>query len=112
VTALLLAALVADSGAGLLFGGYRLLASGSLGRTCVFTPSCSHYAEEAIEELGPLGGIPLALDRWTRCHPGARGEGYPRVVVMSGGRPMWRLSDPVDGPEPEVVPWGRYLLPF
>lgn len=112
MTALLLAALVADSGAGLLFDGYRLLASGPLGRTCVFTPSCSHFAEEAIGDLGPLLGIPLALDRWTRCHPGARGEGYPRVVVMTGDGPAWRLSDPVDGPEPEVEPWGRFFLPF
>jgi putative component of membrane protein insertase Oxa1/YidC/SpoIIIJ protein YidD len=112
VIAIVMAALVADSGAGLLFDAYRLLASGPLGRTCVFTPSCSHYAEEAIGEWGPLLGIPAALDRWTRCHPGARGEGYPRVLVMSGDRSLWRLSDPVDGSGPEVVPWGRYLLPF
>ena len=41
-----------------------------LGRArCRFYPSCSHYAYEAVERLGPRRGIILALTRFARCRP-------------------------------------------
>lgn len=37
--------------------------------TCRFTPSCSAYAREAIEEHGAARGTWLFLKRFARCHP-------------------------------------------
>ena len=41
---------------------------GSLGR-CRFTPSCSQYADEAIERHGFWAGGWMTLARLLRCHP-------------------------------------------
>ena len=43
------------------------------GRCCRFHPTCSRYAHEAIEKLGPARGSWLALKRLARCHPFADG---------------------------------------
>jgi uncharacterized protein len=56
-----------------LVKGYRYLLSPWWGRSCRFTPSCSHYAEEAIERHGALYGTWLALRRVGRCHPWCAG---------------------------------------
>ena len=37
--------------------------------TCRYTPTCSHYAHEAVERLGPWRGGLLALRRLLRCRP-------------------------------------------
>jgi len=49
--------------------GYRYLISPMLGPNCRFYPSCSCYAEEAIELHGTLKGSYLAARRLLRCHP-------------------------------------------
>lgn len=36
---------------------------------CVFYPSCSEYAKEAIRKYGIFKGIRLSLLRISRCHP-------------------------------------------
>jgi uncharacterized protein len=36
---------------------------------CRYTPTCSHYAREAVERLGPWRGSLLALRRLLRCRP-------------------------------------------
>jgi len=46
---------------------------------CRFTPSCSHYAVEAILRRGPLLGPLLAAWRLLRCNPLSRG-GHDPVV--------------------------------
>jgi putative membrane protein insertion efficiency factor len=46
----------------------RLFAIHSHG-ACRFTPSCSHYAHEAIERHGFARGSALAVRRLARCHP-------------------------------------------
>jgi uncharacterized protein len=52
-----------------LIKGYRLLLSPWWGRQCRFTPTCSEFAEEAIERHGALRGAWLAMRRVSRCHP-------------------------------------------
>jgi hypothetical protein len=36
---------------------------------CRFTPTCSVYAVEAIQQRGAVGGTALAAKRICRCHP-------------------------------------------
>ena len=48
---------------------YRLTLSPFIGNQCRFYPTCSHYAEQAIEEQGVCRGVVLALRRLSRCHP-------------------------------------------
>lgn len=47
--------------------------------TCRFTPTCSHYAYEAIQKYGALKGSFLALRRLLRCHPFYKGDYYDPV---------------------------------
>ena len=64
-----------------LVGGihvYRALLSPVLGGMCRFTPSCSHFAEEAIRLHGPWRGVALAARRLLRCRPFG-GRGYDPV---------------------------------
>jgi hypothetical protein len=62
--------------------GYRLFVSPLSGPCCRFIPSCSQYAQEAIEIHGPFRGACLALRRLLRCHPFHPG-GYDPVVKPS-----------------------------
>jgi len=52
---------------------YRLTLSGWLGGQCRFSPTCSHYAEEAIRTHGAIKGMLLASRRVLRCNPFGRG---------------------------------------
>ena len=45
---------------------------------CRFTPSCSHYAIEALEQHGPFKGSFMTVGRICRCHPWHEG-GYDPV---------------------------------
>ncbi len=54
---------------------YQSAISPLLGPSCRFTPTCSHYMVEAIEEWGVLKGVWLGLRRIGKCHPwGPHGE--------------------------------------
>ena len=57
---------------------YQYLLSPWWGSQCRFTPTCSHYAIEALERHGVLGGSWLATRRILRCHPWSAG-GYDPV---------------------------------
>ena len=46
--------------------------------SCRYTPTWSQYAVEAIEKLGPIKGLYLAIRRILRCHPWG-GYGYDPV---------------------------------
>lgn len=46
--------------------------------TCIYFPTCSQYAVEAIEKHGALKGGLLAVWRILRCNPFAKG-GYDPV---------------------------------
>jgi putative membrane protein insertion efficiency factor len=52
---------------------YQVVLSPWLGPSCRFHPSCSHYADEALERHGLLRGGWLTARRVCRCgpwHPG------------------------------------------
>lgn len=57
----------------LLVDGYRALLAPLLGGHCRFWPSCSVYAQEALEKHGALAGTRLTLSRLLRCQPFSRG---------------------------------------
>jgi putative membrane protein insertion efficiency factor len=57
---------------------YRYLISPLLGSRCRFHPSCSEYAQTAIEHCGCVRGIFLSLKRLLCCHPWHPG-GYDPV---------------------------------
>ena len=46
--------------------------------TCIYTPTCSQYAIEALEKYGLIKGGGLAVWRILRCNPFAKG-GYDPV---------------------------------
>jgi putative membrane protein insertion efficiency factor len=62
----------------LVIRGYQYFISPFFPPTCRYTPSCSHYAVEAIRRYGIFRGLFKALWRILRCHPFARG-GYDPV---------------------------------
>lgn len=66
---------------------YRRILSPWIGQQCRFQPTCSHYAEQAIELYGPWRGAWLAARRLLRCHP-----------LLPGGH------DPVPGNEDASPP--------
>jgi putative membrane protein insertion efficiency factor len=61
-----------------LIRAYRWLISPLLGPACRFEPSCSRYAELAVERHGACRGAWLGLRRLARCHP-LGGSGFDPV---------------------------------
>ena len=57
---------------------YQIIISPLLGPSCRFTPTCSHYAVEAIQKYGPFKGGWLSFKRILKCHPWG-GSGYDPV---------------------------------
>ena len=53
----------------LLIKGYQYCISPMLGPHCRFTPTCSQYAKDAIQQHGALKGTTLAIKRICKCHP-------------------------------------------
>ena len=60
--------------------GYQRRISPSYQPCCRFTPTCSQYAVEAVEEWGVIRGLILAIWRVLRCNPLFR-SGYDPVPV-------------------------------
>jgi putative membrane protein insertion efficiency factor len=56
-----------------------------IGAHCRFEPSCSHYAIEALQRHGPVGGTWLAARRVLRCNPWVEG-GLDPVPCACGPR--------------------------
>lgn len=61
-----------------LIGFYQHALSPYWPGACRYSPTCSHYAQEAIETHGLLRGGWLAAKRLGRCQPWG-GEGYDPV---------------------------------
>jgi putative membrane protein insertion efficiency factor len=74
-----------------LVRGYQLLISPSLPASCRFSPSCSAYSLQALQQHGAWKGSYLTLHRLGRCQPWCNGG-----------------HDPV----PESVPAPRFFTRF
>lgn len=61
-----------------LVRGYQRYISPLLPDSCIYSPTCSEYALEAIIKYGAVRGSWLALRRILRCNPFCRG-GYDPV---------------------------------
>ena len=48
---------------------YRLFISPFFGQRCRFFPSCSEYANQAVEQLGIFRGMIKTFQRLLCCHP-------------------------------------------
>ncbi len=57
---------------------YQAMISPYIPSTCRYSPTCSHYAIEALEVHGVLKGGILAIKRILSCHPWG-GSGYDPV---------------------------------
>ena len=62
---------------------YQYAISPLLPPSCRYTPTCSQYAIEAIEEWGIFKGSWLALKRIVSCNPWG-GHGYDPVPKRTG----------------------------
>ena len=70
----------------LLIRAYQLTLSPYIGQCCRFTPSCSHYATEALKTHGFWRGTFLTIYRLLRCQPWCKG-GYDPVPPAKKQRP-------------------------
>ena len=50
-----------------------------LGHGCRFSPTCSQYAEIAVQRHGIIKGGKLSLSRLTKCHPFNRASYFDPV---------------------------------
>jgi putative membrane protein insertion efficiency factor len=66
-----------------LLRAYKWLLSPWLLPACRYVPTCSEYAEEAVERFGVLCGGWMVAGRLLRCHPFVKG-GYDPVVQQVG----------------------------
>lgn len=48
---------------------YQVALSPFFGQQCRFTPTCSQYAVECIQQHGAFKGSFLAIKRLSHCHP-------------------------------------------
>ena len=76
----------------------RALPVVTLGRCgCRFSPTCSHYAADAIKAHGALAGAGLALVRLAKCTPLHAGgfDPVPASLKLRRPRPASRRAPPV-----------------
>lgn len=57
---------------------YQLIVSPLFPSSCRYTPTCSHYALEALRKYGLFKGGWFGLKRILKCHPWG-GSGYDPV---------------------------------
>jgi putative membrane protein insertion efficiency factor len=55
---------------------YQVVLSSQDGPRCMFHPSCSEYAKQALSQHGAVAGALMAIDRYLRCN-GTDRDLYP-----------------------------------
>ena len=60
---------------------YRYFISPLFPPSCRFTPTCSQYAIESIEEFGVIKGGILAIKRISKCHPWYNEESIIKNII-------------------------------
>jgi uncharacterized protein len=66
-----------EATASLLFLFYKSFLSSQDMNSCVFTPSCSVYAIESLQQDNPFKAYLKIFDRLSRCHPLVANKEYP-----------------------------------
>ncbi|MCK5821510.1 MAG: membrane protein insertion efficiency factor YidD [Bacteroidales bacterium] len=51
-----------------LLWGYQTMISPQLSATCIYSPSCSAYSKNLLQEYGILRGVIFTADRISRCN--------------------------------------------
>ncbi len=69
-----------------LLRGYQTFLSPLNISSCRFYPSCSHYADEAVQRFGARRGVWLTLKRLARCQPFSKGGFDPVPDHISSAR--------------------------
>lgn len=67
---------------------YRYTLSAFAGRQCRYLPTCSEYAEDAIDKNGAWKGFWLTVARLWRCSPWGA-SGFDPVPDLSDERHAW-----------------------
>lgn len=73
--------IISKIGRGIIIGVVRFYQgaiSPYLGRSCRYSPTCSQYMIDAVNEWGALKGFWLGMKRISRCHPWG-GHGHDPV---------------------------------
>ena len=71
---------------------YQKVISSSQGDICNFSPSCSHFAEQAIEKHGPLWGSLMGADRFMRCNIWS----FRHFNTYYSGIKNYKIYDPIE----------------
>ncbi len=69
---------------------YKRIISPLLPKSCIYYPTCSSYALDAINEFGVLKGGFLASRRIISCRPKNKG-GYDPVEINIKGEGKWLI---------------------
>jgi putative membrane protein insertion efficiency factor len=69
-----------------IIGAYQHTLGTVLPNSCRFSPTCSHYAQEAVTMHGAARGSWLALRRLARCHPFHAGGHDPVPEPVPNGK--------------------------
>lgn len=69
---------------------YRYSFSAFMGRQCRYLPTCSEFAEEAIDRHGAWAGGWMAAGRICRCHPWG-GSGFEPVPAELPPESAWYM---------------------
>lgn len=79
--------------------GYRFFLSDQQGDICAFEPSCSHYAQQAVDSCGLILGAIMTMDRLQRCNwsTWSYAPRYYRPILNDKNI---RLRDPVSNNSP------------
>ena len=78
-----------------LVKGYRLLLSPWLGSSCRFTPTCSAYSLQALQQHGAAAGSYLTLRRIARCQPWCQGGHDPVPAELAAPHFLTHLLSPL-----------------